>query len=317
MQRTNALAQAGIATALTVVLSLAGWYIPVLSGIIFFLIPIPIAYLGLNQGVKWSITVTAAAFILDTIFMGLSASIFILTIFGALGVIIGAGYRYKWKPIYTLLLGGIAVLIGLIICDLIVMYVIGGEPMILGGAMINEIESGMKTLLPEIYSGDSLEKAMSQMNLIVENMRKTVPVAIAGASLFYALFAMTISKVVFHKMGIKNLPSIPPFEKWNLPVYLVYAYIFMLAIRFILPENEWTQLLVYNLTPICTISFYIQGLSCVWWAYHKYPVMKKLRLIILILSLFIPILQLGVIFVGIMDMTLKYRQKTESLQKSE
>lgn len=309
MNRTNEIAQSGIATALAVVLSLAGWYIPVLSGIIFFLIPLPLAYLGLKHGIKSSIAVTVAAFILDTVFMGLSASIFIISIFGMLGIIIGAGYRYKIKPIYTLLLGGISVLGGLILCDVLAMYVLGGETMILGGAMINEMESGMKTLLPEIYSGESLELAMKQMTAIMENMRKTVPVAIAGASLFYALFAMTISRIIFRKMGMSELPEIPPFEKWQLPVHIVYAYLVMLIFQWILPKNEWSELLFYNLTPICTISFYIQGLSCIWWSHNKYPIMKKFRLLILILSFFVAILQLLVIFIGIMDMTLKYREK--------
>lgn len=311
MYRTNAVAQAGIAAALTVVLSLAGWYIPILSGIIFFLIPIPIIYMALKNGIKWSLIVTIGMFILDTIFMGISTSIFIVSIFGFLGVIIGGGYRYKIKPLYILLLGGISVLGGLIICDLLAMYILGGETMILGGAMINEIESGMKAILPEIYSGENLVKATNQMQLIIENMRKTIPVAIAGASLFYALFAMTISSIIFRKMGIKDLPKIPPFEKWNMPVYLVYAYLLMLTMQWILPKNDWSEMLLYNLTPICTISFYIQGLSCVWWSHHKYPIMRKLRLIILILSLIIPILQLGIILIGLMDMTLKYRERQE------
>lgn len=47
---TNAVVLAGMCTALAVVLSMIGLYMPLFSTIVFLLIPLPIAYLGMREG---------------------------------------------------------------------------------------------------------------------------------------------------------------------------------------------------------------------------------------------------------------------------
>lgn len=64
----HAIVRAGMCTALVVVLSLLGFYMPLLSTVVFLLIPLPIAYLGMKEGVKWSIVVTTGVLVLDSTF---------------------------------------------------------------------------------------------------------------------------------------------------------------------------------------------------------------------------------------------------------
>ncbi len=65
---TNAVVLAGMCTALAVVLSVIGFYMPLISLVVFLLIPLPIAYLGMKEGTSWSIIVTAGIMILDSVF---------------------------------------------------------------------------------------------------------------------------------------------------------------------------------------------------------------------------------------------------------
>ena len=65
---TNAVVLAGMCTALAVVLSVIGFYMPLVSSVVFLLIPLPIAYLGMKEGVHWSVIVTAGVMILDSVF---------------------------------------------------------------------------------------------------------------------------------------------------------------------------------------------------------------------------------------------------------
>ena len=67
---TNAVVLAGMCTALAVVLSVIGFYMPLISLVVFLLIPLPIAYLGMKEGISWSIIVTAGIMILDSVFFG-------------------------------------------------------------------------------------------------------------------------------------------------------------------------------------------------------------------------------------------------------
>lgn len=64
----HAIVRAGMCTALVVVLSLLGFYMPLLSTVVFLLIPLPIAYLGMKEGVKWSLVVTTGVLVLDSTF---------------------------------------------------------------------------------------------------------------------------------------------------------------------------------------------------------------------------------------------------------
>lgn len=99
---TNAVVLAGMCTALAVVLSVVGFYMPLISLVVFLLIPLPIAYLGMKEGISWSIIVTAGIMILDSVFFGFISAAFLCAIFGVLGVILGICYRNKVSAAATL-----------------------------------------------------------------------------------------------------------------------------------------------------------------------------------------------------------------------
>ena len=85
---TNAVVLAGMCTALAVVLSMIGLYMPLFSTIVFLLIPLPIAYLGMREGIQWSVIVTSGILILDSVFFGIVSAAFLCAIFGILGIVI-------------------------------------------------------------------------------------------------------------------------------------------------------------------------------------------------------------------------------------
>ena len=74
---TNAVVLAGMCTALAVVLSMIGLYMPLFSTIVFLLIPLPIAYLGMRKGIQWSVIVTSGILILDSVFFGIVSAAFL------------------------------------------------------------------------------------------------------------------------------------------------------------------------------------------------------------------------------------------------
>ena len=110
----HAIVRAGMCTALVVVLSLLGFYMPLLSTVVFLLIPLPIAYLGMKEGVKWSIVVTTGVLVLDSTFFGVVSAAFVCAIFGLLGVTMGICYRFKVSAAKTLIAGAVVVLLALV-----------------------------------------------------------------------------------------------------------------------------------------------------------------------------------------------------------
>ena len=111
---TNAVVLAGMCTALAVVLSMIGLYMPLFSTIVFLLIPLPIAYLGMREGIQWSVIVTSGILILDSVFFGIVSAAFLCAIFGILGIVMGICYKHKIAAWKALIAGAVVVLVSLI-----------------------------------------------------------------------------------------------------------------------------------------------------------------------------------------------------------
>lgn len=305
----HAVVLAGMCTALAVVLSLIGLYMPLLSTVVFLLIPLPIAYLGMKEGVKWSVVVTIGILILDSSFFGIVSAAFLCAIFGVLGVVMGVCYRLKVSATKTLIAASIVVLWALLAEAAATLYLLGLPTLLFGGEGMSELKEAMMSTLPSFYSGEALSQAQEKVEMLITSMEKSVPFTIIAVAVFYSWASMTLGFFVFRKMGITDIPHLPPFEKWYFPKPVVYVYIAVLASEFFLKDNGTISYIIYNFGVACTFIFWLQGISTVWWLPHKYPFIRPLRVIIIFLSVFVAIIQMVVVFLGLADMATEYRKR--------
>ena len=305
----HAIVLAGMCTALVVVLSLLGFYMPLLSTVVFLLIPLPIAYLGMKEGIKWSIVVTTGVLVLDSTFFGVVSAAFVCAIFGLLGVTMGICYRYKVSAAKTLIAGAVVVLLALVAEGIATLYLLGLPSLMFGGEGLAQVKDSMMEALPSFYSGEALDQAKEKVDFLMDAMEKSVPYTLVAVSVFYSWASMTLGSHVFKKMGIADIPHLPPFERWEFPKGTLALYLLVLAAQYFFKDQEQESYVAYNLGTLCVSIFWLQGLSVVWWMPHRYPFMKPLRLFIMILSAFIGAIQMFVVFLGIADMAASYRKK--------
>lgn len=305
----HAIVLAGMCTALVVVLSLLGFYMPLLSTVVFLLIPLPIAYLGMKEGIKWSIVVTTGVLVLDSTFFGVVSAAFVCAIFGLLGVTMGICYRYKVSAAKTLIAGAVVVLLALVAEGIATLYLLGLPSLMFGGEGLAQVKDSMMEALPSFYSGEALDQAKEKVDFLMDAMEKSVPYTLVAVSVFYSWASMTLGSHVFKKMGITDIPHLPPFERWEFPKGTLALYLLVLAAQYFFKDQEQVSYVAYNLGTLCVSIFWLQGLSVVWWMPHRYPFMKPLRLFIMILSAFIGAIQMFVVFLGIADMAASYREK--------
>ena len=294
---TNAVVLAGMCTALAVVLSVIGFYMPLISLVVFLLIPLPIAYLGMKEGTSWSIIVTAGIMILDSVFFGFISAAFLCAIFGVLGVILGICYRNKVSAAATLAAGAVVVLAALIGQAFAAMYILNVPPMIFGGEAMDSMEQQMMAQMAQFYSGELLTQAQ-------ENVKQMM-----GAAFFYTWASMTLGKKIFTRLGMKDIPGMPPLERWELPRFFLGLYVLAFAMQYITNRNATLEMIQYNLGLACVLVFWLQGLAALWWMPRKYPFVRPLRWIIAILSVIIGMVQMIVVLLGLSDMVLQYRKK--------
>lgn len=305
----HAIVLAGMCTALVVVLSLLGFYMPLLSTVVFLLIPLPIAYLGMKEGIKWSIVVTTGVLVLDSTFFGVVSAAFVCAIFGLLGVTMGICYRYKVSAAKTLIAGAVVVLLALVAEGIATLYLLGLPSLVFGSEGLAQVKDSMMEALPSFYSGEALDQAKEKVDFLMDAMEKSVPYTLVAVSVFYSWASMTLGSHVFKKMGIADIPHLPPFERWEFPKGTLALYLLVLAAQYFFKDQEQVSYVAYNLGTLCVSIFWLQGLSVVWWMPHRYPFMKPLRLFIMILSAFIGAIQMFVVFLGIADMAASYREK--------
>ena len=306
---TNAVVLAGMCTALAVVLSVIGFYMPLISLVVFLLIPLPIAYLGMKEGISWSIIVTAGIMILDSVFFGFISAAFLCAIFGVLGVILGICYRNKVSATVTLAAGAVVVLAALIGQAFAAMYILNVPPMIFGGEAMDSMEQQMMGQMAQLYSGELLTQAQENVKQMMDSIRKSIPAATLGAAFFYTWVSMTLGKKIFTRLGIKDIPGMPSLERWELPRFFLGLYVLAFAMQYITNRNATLEMIQYNLGLACVLVFWLQGLAALWWMPRKYPFVRPLRWIIAVLSVIIGMVQMIVVLLGLSDMVLQYRKK--------
>ena len=306
---TNAVVLAGMCTALAVVLSVIGFYMPLISLVVFLLIPLPIAYLGMKEGTSWSIIVTAGIMILDSVFFGFISAAFLCAIFGVLGVILGICYRNKVSATVTLAAGAVVVLAALIGQAFAAMHILNVPPMIFGGEAMDSMEQQMMGQMAQLYSGELLTQAQENVKQMMDSIRKSIPAATLGAAFFYTWASMTLGKKIFTRLGMKDIPGMPSLERWELPRFFLGLYVLAFAMQYITNGDATLEMIQYNLGLACVLVFWLQGLAALWWMPRKYPFVRPLRWIIAILSVIIGMVQMIVVLLGLSDMVLQYRKK--------
>ncbi len=306
---TNAVVLAGMCTALAVVLSVIGFYMPLISLVVFLLIPLPIAYLGMKEGTSWSIIVTAGIMILDSVFFGFISAAFLCAIFGVLGVILGICYRNKVSAAATLAAGAVVVLAALIGQAFAAMYILNVPPMIFGGEAMDSMEQQMMAQMAQFYSGELLMQTQENVKQMIDDIRRSIPVITVSAAFFYTWASMTLGKKIFTRLGIKDIPGMPSLERWELPRFFLGLYVLAFAMQYITNGNATLEMIQYNLGLACVLVFWLQGLAALWWMPRKYPFVRPLRWIIAVLSVIIGMVQMIVVLLGLSDMVLQYRKK--------
>lgn len=306
---TSAVVLAVKCTALAVVFSVIGFYMPLISLVVFLLIPLPIAYLGMKEGDSWSIIVTAGIMILDSVFFGFISAAFLCAIFGVLGVVLGICYRNKVSATVTLAAGAVVVLAALIGQAFAAMYILNVPPMIFGGEAMDSMEQQMMAQMAQFYSGELLMQTQENVKQMIDDIRRSIPVITVSAAFFYTWASMMLGKKIFTRLGMKDIPGMPPLERWELPRFFLGLYVLAFAMQYITNRNATLEMIQYNLGLACVLVFWLQGLAALWWMPRKYPFVRPLRWIIAILSVIIGMVQMIVVLLGLSDMVLQYRKK--------
>jgi uncharacterized protein YybS (DUF2232 family) len=310
---TKPLVEGALLAGITVVLALAGFYIPVAGLVIAFLWPVPVALVALRHGLKvGTLTVTVAGLLL-TAFVGPLQALTMALTFGLVGIAFGHAVRRGWSPSYTLVVGTAAMLVSFLAGFFLGLLFLG-----IGLAEFeSQIREGIEASM-EIYRGmgvapDVLEQMEEFWAGALEAFRLILPAALVGAAALNAFINFQVLKAVLTRLGY-SVQALPPFERWGLPKWTLG--IFIVGLLAVMLENyhgiQAVRLAGLNAYTLMNLALTVQGVAFGFYLMGKYNVSKAFKVFVVVALFLFPITQNVAMLMGLYDLASDYRRREVS-----
>ncbi len=222
MNQSKHLADGALLTAIYMILMLIATFIPVITVVATFLLPVPFILFASRHDWKPSIVMLLAAVGLSAIFTSVY-SVPIPVLMGLGGILIGSAIFRKYSAYETLASGTIGFVAGLVILFLFSQFVFQVNLINEMNHLMEESAAMSKDVMENLGLGSQAEE---QMQLVMEQLDiliDLIPVWIALASLLMAFVSQWISYKVIARLESRSL-HFPPFRMFRLPVSLIWIY---------------------------------------------------------------------------------------------
>ncbi len=303
--------EGGLIAALTVILSLAAIYLPIIGAFVEFFCAIPIVVLTVRQGFKFGASAVAVSFVLLLMFSGPILAVRMTLSFGLCGLVLGQclnrGLSAVKCFIPVLIMGFFAQIVSVAMLSII--------------SGVDVVEQDMKLVREsftqsfEIYESMGVDpQVINQTKEIVEPIVQLIavltPIILFGVALINTVGTYILSKWIFQKLRMKFAEPMPPFAQWRFSTVFLYIAAFS-ALGLYWGQTRQISVLyfiAFNALVFAMIVGLTQGLSLLSFLADKYNVSKFVRRIVFVI-LILNIFFLQVVAVtGLFDMLFDYRK---------
>lgn len=310
--KANSMVEAGILSALIVILSAIGTYVPALGFFLFILWPVPLIVLGVRHGFKWNLmALTVSALLLSILITPLS-TIVLVGGWGFTGLVLGWCIKER-KPLWTTMVYSTIVLtISTIFVFALNFFVLGVDPTVLiPQAIENSIETSTEIYRSMGMPEDVIKQNLQTLTQVIGFMKILLPSMIFLSSVSMSMLNIYVGRKLLKRLGTHLEDyGIPKFKEWVFPDTLLFFYGATLVVLFILRGQERSLLFAINanISIITSIPMIIQGLCVVWYIVEKKNWPGFLKGMTVALLFIQPFVQYGVLFIGMLDYSFDFRK---------
>lgn len=309
--RTTSLVEGGILSGVTVMLTLFGIYIPIFYIFIKLVQALPLLILVVRHGVKIGIIAAFVTAILIAIIVNPLNGLVFLVGLAPVAIVVGWSIRER-KAVSGLIFGAVAALLSKLAVIGIAFWLVNIDII---GQLVASIQESIPLAI-EMYKTIGMDEAsrnaLSQMSSeLIPTFILVIPALFIGQAFMEAYVNFWLARVVLRRLGhpIDDFPSV---KYWDLPRAFLYGWVLSFA--------SWkggayffgTQALTYKFGLNCFVFFsgalFVQGLAVLNFFLTKHSVSKILRILIMILTLSIPMINFMVIYGGGIDMFANFRR---------
>ncbi len=294
------LTNAAMMTAIAVIMTLIGVYIPPLF-VLFFLIPVPVAITCIRSSKSYAIASSFAVFIVNVIFVDI-ATAFISLFFAFQGLAMGYLILKKRRASETVIDTSIVSIFGIVIILYLTKVAFKVNVFDL---FFKTIDISTKEVL-YIYQGHPNFSAIrSNLLAVQEILKMTLP-----ASILVTVVAVILVNYIIISKVLKTqrvyIEALPPFEEWKMPYITGWIFIGVLLYQYFLKQPE---AITTNIIALLSLGFTLGGLAVVrYYLIHRLKMKSLAANLILVFLFLFPLTSWLLFVIGIVDTSMDLRK---------
>ncbi len=309
----QAIAEGAMMAALTVILVLAGLYIPFLQFFVYFFWTIPGILIFVRHGFVAGILTLVVASIIVLMLSGPLSAVMAGVQIGALAVVYGYAIRKRWKAGKTVFSGMLATVAASLLLYYLFFWITGVNGLDITGQMQEAVDPTIEAyrrfgLVGE--NGIPEQELRAMVSGYIERVAFFFPAFFAMAGAFAAYLTHYIARRILRRFAIE-VHVLPPFREWRMPWWIVWGLIAALGAD--LAGKYWGIDLLSRVGGNIAIFYvpflFVLGLAVAYFLSTKYLSGKPfIRLMLpLFLFLFLPFSLYIVALLGVLDLFFDYR----------
>lgn len=319
MRKTSAMVEAGILSAIAIVMALIAMYVPVIGAFVNFVWPLPIIICGMRNGLKYSIMSLIVATIIIAIIISPIQAFFLGAIFGLLGLVLGECMRRHMPPMKLMLYGSVGAVVALILNIILSFAVLDIDPIAM---MFKSFEDSLVTM-GDFYrshgiSEEDTKLAVANYAEMIKMMRIIMPGAFLLSAPMLAFVNYFVAKKVLQRLG-ESFEDFPSFRLWKFPAWILVPFFASLVgvTYFFINKltDTWMYKLCVNVQTVCTFCLVLQAVSLIYWYVDAKNKPKWWAGVATTLTFIIPIMAQIMVYVGAMDMVADFRKIRKDYSK--
>lgn len=312
MRSTREITEAGLFAALTSVMIVSAFYIPLLGSVMGLFLPIPIIVLTVKNKPVYVVVSALVAIFISGLIISFINSITLGAVALMVGLPIGFAIKQKQRNLLALLFGTIGAAIGFLIVFKI-LEVTTGVTLIQtieeSFTMSMDVQTGLTSAIEGmgVDTTGSLEEAQLLLNEMLYIMKLIMPAMILVFSMFYSAVNLAFSHQVLKRLRIDHIPM-GPFEQFSYPKHMAYGSVGMIVLAYLVGSIGVVDvdLLSANFAYLFITVFSVQGMAVIYY-FMKKRSGKASGIIVIVLLAIIGLLNY-IAFLGFFDVMMDLRK---------
>ncbi|MGM9986857.1 MAG: YybS family protein [Bacillaceae bacterium] len=307
MKNTRALTEGAIMIAIFTVFFFISTYVPIISLFVTFLLPVPFVV----YRIRYNITETIFLIIVGSIVTFMLFSLFsvpVVLMSGFVGYVIGDLVKKGKGPLEIFLKATVAYILSIIGIYILTKMVTGIDMVEQMQTLINEAMKQAQSIF-ETTGKDLPEKNVQMLQNYVDLIPTILPILFLLVAMVMSLFTCLCTMPILKRLRY-NVKKWPRLHEVTLPKQLLGVYLVLLIISFF-PINEHSVLymVILNFLLLFQLLAIFQGITFVFFFFHKKGINKIWRVLFVVMLFFIPLLFSIVMLLGIIDLGFSLRSR--------